>query len=180
MRTQKSEAARRQRPLVEAYRRDPEQAISVKHVRTLETPATDAWHGTVTTVDYPGAPIAYGIDAKVGGDDDLPNPGHILVAALAACLESTTRIVADHQGVGIAHLEVDVVGDVDLRGSLAVTREVRAGFRGIRAEITLRPEPGTDPGRVERVLRAVDRLCITLETLRNGVPVEVSTTVETP
>jgi len=53
-----------------------------------------------------------------------------VVAALAACMDSTTRMLAEQLGVAIDHLEVEAIGDVDVRGCLAVDPSVRPEFRG--------------------------------------------------
>jgi uncharacterized OsmC-like protein len=162
----------RQASLRRKYQAEPDLALSVKHVRTVYSPHTDDTHGRVCSPEFPAQPIDYGLDAKVGGLDDLPNPGHILCAALAACLESTTRMLCAHSGLAIEHLTVDVVGDVDVRGCLAMTTTVRPGFRGISASIDLRLS-GAAPAAAAFVIEHVTRLCVTLDTIRNGVPVRV-------
>lgn len=127
-----SRVARRQDPLRARYQQDPAAAVTVKHVRSVQDAATDAWHGAVEPVgDFPVARWAFGTDAKVGGDDDLPNSGHLLCAALAACEDNTVRMVAERLGVGIEELSVEVVGEVDCRGCLAVDRSVGVGFRSL-------------------------------------------------
>lgn len=180
MRRTRSEVADRQAPLRRVFAEDHDAAISVKRVRTTETTSTDVWHGTVTSLDHDDRAWSYGIDDTVGGFDDLPNPGHLLCAALASCLDSTTRMIADHLGVGIEHLEVEVVGDVDVRGCLGVDSSVRTGFRQLRSEIWFQPVPGVDERLVRKVLERAEHLCVTLDTIRNGVPVSVVTRVDAP
>ncbi len=171
---QRSIVATRQAPLRQRYDEDNAEAVTVKRVRTVETPATDAWHGTIEAVDHPGARWEHGIDAKVGGYDDLPNPGHILCAALAGCMDSTVRMIADHLGVGIEHLEVEVVGEVDVRGCLAMDPSVRSGFQQLRCEVRLEPAEGVDERLAGVLLQQTEKLCVTLDTLRRGVPVDVA------
>lgn len=175
-----SVVASRQAPLRQTYAEDSEEAITFKRVRTVETSNTDVWHGTVAPVDYPDVAWQYGIDAKLGGYDDLPNPGHVLCAALAACMDSTVRMIADHLGVGIEHLEVEVAGDVDVRGCMAIDSSVRTGLRHIHCEIRLRPDPTADERLVRIVLDQAEQLCVTLDTLREGVPIDVSVEVTAP
>jgi uncharacterized OsmC-like protein len=170
-------ARERQAPLRKAYVNDPSLAITTKHVVSRQTDDTDSWHGVIATPQFPGMEWRYGIDAKVGGDDDLPNPGHLLCAALAACMESTTRAMAEHLDIAVADLEVEVVGDVDARGCLAIDPTVRSGFRHIDVEVRLRPAPGTDATRLQKLFILVEELCVTLDTLRHGVPTDVHTTV---
>lgn len=173
-------AGSRQAPLRRTYLQDPAEAISVKRVVSATTPDSDPWHGTITAPDFPATRWDYGIDAKVGGDDDRPNPGHLLCAALAACLESTTRIIAEHLNVRLDDLTVELTGDVDVRGCLAVDRGVRTGFRRLDATIRIRPAAGTDHRRAQLVLEQAEALCVTLDTVRHGAPVGVRTVIDTP
>ena len=174
MRTTSSVAAR-QAPLRELHARDPAEAITLKRVRTVQRADTDTLHGTVLAVGaYADAEWRFGTDAKVGGLDDLPNAGHILCAALAACMENIIRMIADNLGVDLDHLQVEVTGDVDVRGCMAMEPSVRPGFRWMRCEVALRPDPLADPRRVDVLRAQAERLCVTLDTLRNGVPVEVA------
>jgi len=169
----RSVIAARQAPLREAFTREPAHALSIKRVITVPRPATDAVHGTVLVPEY-GVEWSYGIDHKVGGLHDLPNPGHLLCAALASCVDSTVRMLADHAGLGVDHLEVEVIGDADVRGCLAMEASVRSGFRQISCTIRLVVAEGADPRTVEGILRYAERLCVTLDTLRDGVPVSVT------
>lgn len=168
----------RQQELRKRYIRSPEAAITEKRVRTVETPTTDVLHGAVASDGFQNGRWDYGIDAKIGGLDDRPNPGHVLCAALAGCMDSTIRMLAEHLGVEIDQLEVEVVGDVDVRGCLAMSASVRPGFRRIACHVRLKPAPGTDPARLRTLLEHAERLCVTLDTLRHGVPVEVATELE--
>lgn len=177
---QRSIVATRQAPLRGVYTEDRARAITVKRVRTVETSTTDAWHGTVGAVDHPGVTWDYGIDAKVGGYDDMPNPGHVLCAALAGCMDSTVRMIADHLGVGIETLEVEVVGDVDVRGCMAMDPSVRSGFQHLRCDIRLQPAQGVDERLVRILLHQAEKLCVTLDTLRSGVQVDVATHLGAP
>jgi len=165
----------RQKPLRRLYAEDEGAAITVKHVRTVHQASTDPLHGAVVAVgDYPETMWHYGTDDKVGGFDDLPNSGHILCASLAACLDNITRMIADRLGVKIEHLEVDVTGDVDVRGCMALNPSVRPGFREIRCTVHLEAKDDTDPRHLKLLTGHVEKLCVTLDTLRNGVPVDVS------
>jgi len=164
----------RQHELRATYDRNPSDALTTKRVRTVQTASTDAIHGSVAPDGFSSEIWNYGIDAKVGGLDDLPNPGHVLCAALAACMDSTIRMLADRLGVVIEELEVEIVGDVDVRGCLAMEASVRPGFRELSCKISCRPAEGTDPKTLAMIFDHAERLCVTLDTLRNGVPIVVS------
>ena len=154
------------------YRAEPAAAMIHKHVWTRDD-GHDPVHGVVVPGPY-GAAWAVGIDAKVGGDDDAPNPGELLCAALASCLDTTLRMIAAHLRVGLRSVRVDVHGEVDARGALAVDPGVRVGFRSLEAHVAYDPAPGTEPRRLDLLRDRTEDLCITLDTLRAGVPVELA------
>jgi len=165
----------RQIPLRRLYTEDEGAAITVKHVRTVHQAAADPIHGAVVAVgDYPETVWRYGTDDKVGGFDDLPHSGHILCASLAACMDNITRMIADRLCVELQRLEVDVTGDVDVRGCLAIDPSARPGFREIRCIVHLKADDTTDPRHLKLLTSSAEQLCVTLDTLRNGVPVDVS------
>lgn len=180
MKSRNSLVARRQEPLGPLYREDPSKALSHKEVRTLYTGSTDAVHGRVVPTGFPEVAWDYGIDDKVGGFDDLPNPGHLLCAALAACMDSTVRMIADRLGVRIERLEVEVNGDADVRGCLAMSRTVRPGFRQMQCRLALELDPSVDPQVGAMLVRQTEKLCVTLDTLRNGTPITVDFEVAKP
>ncbi len=180
MKNSNSLVARRQDPLRPLYREDPTKALSYKEVRTLYTGATDAVHGRIFPTGFPEVAWDYGIDDTVGGFNDLPNPGHLLCAALAACMDSTVRMIADRLGVRIERLEVEVNGDADVRGCLAMSRSVRPGFRQMECRLALELDPGADPQVSAMLVRQAEKLCVTLDTLRNGTPIAVDFEVAQP
>jgi uncharacterized OsmC-like protein len=169
----------RQKPLRALYPEHPEEAITTKRVRSVQGADTDPLHGSVVPVGFPGVVWRYGTDRKVGGDDDLPNSGHMLVGSLAMCMDSITRMIADILRIRIVDLEVEADGDVDVRGTMAMDPAVRPGFRSIRTQVHLRVAPDT-PERLVRILTAhAEKLSVCLDTIRNGSPVEVTFDVRT-
>jgi uncharacterized OsmC-like protein len=170
-----SVVAERQRPLRTRYTNDPAEAITTKRVRSVHAAACDPFHGAVEAVgEYPPTRWEFGQDDKVGGYDDLPNTGHLLCAALAACQDNVIRMIADHLGITISHLDVEVTGQVDCRGCLNIDDQVRVGFFGMDVQVTLEVAPDTGDALVEVMRQLAERLCVNLDTLRRGVPVTVS------
>lgn len=165
----------RQGPLVSNYRQRPEDAVIVKRARTVAVSEQDPFH-TAVTVDgpYPEDVWNLGIDEKIGGDNDLPNPAEMLLAALAGCHASTLRMVADNLRVAIESLEVEAHGEVDSRGCLAMDDSVPVGFEIIHLDVHLEVADGTDPARVSLLEELAERLCVTADTLRRGVELRVS------
>lgn len=172
--TSKSIVQQRQAPLRAAYRDDPRQALIVKHATTTWAGGEGPVNGAVVPGDTYGARWRYGIDRAVGGLHDAPNPAEMLCAALAACADSTTRMVADLMGLKLARVDVDVTAEVDVRGSLAMEPSVPVGLQTMRCRIDVEAAPGTPPEALERLRAIAERSCITLHTLRAGVPVDVA------
>lgn len=167
----------RQQPLRDRYKAAPTDALITDHARTINGVETDPFHGTVVpgSKDY-GVVWPFGIHSAVGGEHDGPNPGDLLCAALAACLDSTIRIIANRLAISIASLEVDVSADVDVRGTLVVDRAVPVGFQTMRCQVNIQAAEGTDPGLVEKLLAAAEYSCVNLQTLRTGVAIELGVT----
>lgn len=123
------------------YVERPDEAISAKWARTSSSriAAGDPLHGEVEVGRGYGVSLDYALDEKVGGLSDHPNPGDLFCAALAACEDRTIRMVAALLGVPLEELEVEVTGDLDVRGTLGIHPDVRVGFQ--RAPL-LDPAPG--------------------------------------
>ena len=171
--SERIDVSARQDPLRQRYKVAPEDALITDRARTAEGALDDPVHVWCVpgSRDY-GVQWPLGIHEAVGGLHDAPNPGDLLCAALATCLDSVIRMIANRHGVALRSLEVDVQGDVDVRGTLWVSREVPVGFQRMRCRIRLRPAPGTDPALVERLLTAAEYSCVNLQTLRHGVTIE--------
>ena len=161
----------RQSPLRERYRRVPTDAWIRDGAQTINGCGGDPFHGAVVPANNRGAPLCFGIHRAVGGDHDYPNPGDLLSAALAACFDSTLRMLADHMGVRLQLLEVKVEAECDVRGCLLVERSVPVGFQKMRCSVRLQPEGQVEPGRLQMLVDAAEGCCVVLQTLRNGVKV---------
>jgi uncharacterized OsmC-like protein len=163
----------RQAPLRALYQEHPERAVIYKHVCTHFQPSGDPLHGTVAPGDY-GVAWSFGIDRAVGGMHDLPNPGEMLCAALAACQDSTIRMLADILGVKLQEVTVEVVGKLDVRGCLMVDRAAAVGFESLECRVSLRAAAGTPVQLVQKLLAQAETSCINLATLRSGVDVHIA------
>lgn len=172
-RTRASIVAERQASLRALYAERPQAALTRKSARTTsaEAPPTDPFHGDVEVGDGFGASLRFGLDRSIGGLHDAPNPGDLLCAALAACQDGSIRMIANLLGVELAELEVEVTGELDVRGCLGADRDVRVGFEALECRVSLRAKEGTDPKRVETVIAAAERFCVNLDTLRGGIEV---------
>ncbi len=171
----RNETRERQDPLMELYKTDPEEAVitdrAVTRGGTVDTP----FHGTVFVgQEGVGTEVEFGIHKAVGGYSDAANPGDMLCAALAACLDSTIRIIAARFGVKLKMLEVEVKAIVDVRGTLMVDRSVPVGFQKISCDIRMVPSLLTPKSVVKKLVAGAERSCVNLRTLVGDTEIESS------
>jgi uncharacterized OsmC-like protein len=162
----------RQGPLRERYRRDASEAWIHDGARTLDACDDDPFHGNVVPANGCDAPLRFGIHRAVGGFHDHPNPGDLLSAALAACFDSTLRMIADHLGIQLASLQVEVTAQCDVRGCLQVDAAVPVGFQHMRCRVRLQPGNAIDENKMRMLVAVAEKCCVVLQTLRNGVTVQ--------
>jgi uncharacterized OsmC-like protein len=162
----------RQAPLRDRYRKSPAEACIRDSAQTVNACGGDAFHGAVVPANGGGDPLHFGIHRAVGGDHDRPNPGDLLCSALAACLDSTLRMLADHLGIRLQSLEIEVNAECDVRGCLLVERTVPVGFQQMHCGVRLRPLDEIDEDKVRMLIAAAESSCVVLQTLRNGVSVQ--------
>jgi uncharacterized OsmC-like protein len=168
----------RQVPIRQRYLEDPGSAPLVLRVRGGTSDLADPLHCVVSPESAPGASFRAGAHPAVGGDGAAPCSGDLLLAALAACQETTVRMVAANMGIELEELEVTVEGDWDPRGTLAMGKEFPVGLTAIRehTRVVIR---GDERGeRADRLLRSAERYCVVLSTLRQGVPVDSTFALE--
>ena len=69
------------------------------------------------------------------GQDRGANPVEFLLNALIGCLTTTMVFHAAARGIEIGSVESTLEGDIDLRGFLGISPEVRKGYREIRVKM---------------------------------------------
>jgi putative redox protein len=107
-----------------------------------------------------------------GGTNMGPKPSEVVLAALAACQETTWRLHADALDIPLQSISVELDGLQDLRGFFAVDERARAGFQRIAGTVTVE-SPASDAD-LERLKRVVDQHCPVLDDLRGQVTVELA------
>ncbi len=66
---------------------------------------------------------------ELGGSNQYANPQEYLLAATNACMMVGYSTVAAVMGVKLSKLELEITGDIDLRGFLDIDASVRPGLR---------------------------------------------------
>jgi uncharacterized OsmC-like protein len=105
------------------------------------------------------------------GEDTGPNPAEILLSALAACLTTSLVYVAAARGVKLTEVSSVLEGEMDVRGALGLSNEVRNGFENIRVSFQVKGDAPEEKLR-EVVARAQARSAV-YDMVAHGVPVSV-------
>lgn len=104
----------------------------------------------------------------LAGEDKGANPVEHLLNALAACVTTTMVYHAAVRGIKLEEVESELEGDLDLRGFLAISDEVRNGYQNIRVKFKVK----TDAENVER-LKALAKLSPVFDVVSNGTRVDI-------
>ena len=156
-----------QQPLKDAYREHPEQAVITLRARgQLEDQAISC------SVDTGRALAVAGLHPATGGDGSLACSGDMLLQALVACAGVTLRAVATSLGIDVAGGTVAAEGDLDFRGTLAVSKDAPVGFTSIRLNFDLETQASAE--QIQTLVRLTERYCVVYQTLAHPAQLSVS------
>ena len=105
------------------------------------------------------------------GTDTGPNPAEYLLHALAACLTTTLVYVAAARKVRLTEVESTIEGDMDVRGALGVSDEVRNGFKRIR--VSFRVAGDAPEAKLREIVERAQQRSAVFDMVSNGVPITV-------
>jgi uncharacterized OsmC-like protein len=148
-----------QRPFKEQYRRDPASSRITLTAKGSETATPLA-----CSVDIGRAIYQAEAHQGVGGSGEAACSGDLLIGALAACAQLTCQLVATAMGVPTRHIEVTVSGDLDLQGTLGISKDVPVGFEAIRVQFDL-DAPQATPEQLRALQEKTEQYCVVLQTL---------------
>ena len=157
-----------QRPLKEQYRSDPS---SSRITLTARGGEASERMPTQCSVDLGRAIYEAQAHPGVGGPGTGACSGDLLLGALAACAQLTCQMVATAMGLETNRIEVVVEGDLDLRGTLGLAREVGAGFEEIRLRLEV-DAPGASDEQLASLHEKTERYCTVLRTLMDRPRIE--------
>jgi uncharacterized OsmC-like protein len=156
----------KQRPLKDRYRAEPDAARI-----TLTARGSEGDDPVACSVDLGRAIQEAEAHVGVGGPGTAACSGDLLLGALAACAQVTCQMVAAAMGIETERIEIIVEGDLDLRGTLGVSREAGVGFDAIRLRFEI-DAPSASDEELESLLAKTERYCTVLQTLRDAPPIE--------
>ena len=107
--------------------------------------------------------------APLGGTDQAVDPMELLLASVGTCLTIGWVTQAAKRGIDFRELRIDVDGEYDLRGYLALDDDVRPGFTGLRYTVTVDSDAGED--QLEEIRRAAERTSPMFDNALNPTPI---------
>jgi uncharacterized OsmC-like protein len=166
MASTQSELKDLQRPLKAGYREDPATARI-----TLTAKGAEGDTGVAScSVDLGRAIYAAQAHVGVGGAGTAACSGDLLLGALAACAQLTCQMVATAMGLDVRGVTVTVDGELDLRGTLGLDREVGAGFDAIRLKFEVDAPEASDED-LASLFEKTERYCTVLQTMTTPPPI---------
>ena len=155
-----------QRPLKDRYRQDP----GSSRIRLTA-------HGRQA-----GAPIACSVDLGriiydaqahqgVGGAGTAACSGDLLLGALAACAQITCQMVAAAMGIATETIDVTVDGELDLQGTLGISKEAPVGFQSIEVTFDIRA-PQASEEQLRALREKTEQYCVVMQTLLHPPKIE--------
>src|SRR5271165_5522221 len=149
-----------QKPLKEQYRSDP-QASKI----TLRAKGGQGDAPIACSVDIGRAVYAAEAHKGVGGAGSGACSGDLLLGALAACAQITCQMVAAAMGIPTEGIDVTVEGDLDLQGTLGLSKEAPVGFQNIRIIFDVRAPQATKE-QLSALQAKTEQYCVVMQTLQ--------------
>ena len=110
--------------------------------------------------------------AVLVGTDEGPTPVEFLLHGLAACITAGIANIAAARGVTLTEVTSRIEGDIDLRGILGLSKDVRNGYQKIRAAFDIKGDAPAE--KLREIVEQSRARSAVFDVLTNGVPVEVA------
>lgn len=149
---------------VDAVREDPDQGKISFSART-------EWsEGARTKTEARDWDIPADEPQVLGGGDTAPDPVELLLASLTSCLSIGLVTKAAQRDIDLEDFEIEIEGDLDLRGYFGLDESIRPGYT--RIQYTLRAKSDADPEQLRTLLSDVENASPMFDNIRHGVPIE--------
>jgi uncharacterized OsmC-like protein len=148
-----------QKPLKDRYRADPGSSRITLTARGGQEGAPIA-----CSVDIGRAVYQAQAHAGVGGAGTAACSGDLLLGALAACAQITCQMVATAMGIATDRIGVEVTGDLDLRGTLGISRDVPVGFETLKLHFDI-AAPAATLEQLAMLREKTEQYCVVMQTL---------------
>jgi uncharacterized OsmC-like protein len=148
-----------QKPLKQKYRSDPSSSQI-----TLKAQGSQTATPLACSVDIGRAIYQAEAHSGVGGAGTAACSGDLLLGALAACAQITCQMVATAMGVPTDRIEVKVEGNLDLRGTLGLAKDVPVGFENIHVRFDI-DAPEATAEQLNALREKTEQYCVVMQTL---------------
>src|SRR5271154_4547490 len=155
-----------QKPLKEHYRSDPNASKILIQAKGAQTDVPMA-----CSVDIGRAIYQAQAHSGVGGAGSGACSGDLLLGALAACAQITCQMVAAAMGIPTESIDVTVEGDLDLQGTLGISKETPVGFENIRVIFDVRA-PQATKDQLSALQAKTEQYCVVMQTLQHPPGIE--------
>lgn len=155
-----------QAPLKNRYREAPDAArITLRAQGRLA-------EGVSCRIETGKALVEAGLHPATGGTGLSACSGDMLLEALVACAGVTLNAVATALNIELRDASIEAEGELDVRGTLGMSKEVPVGFRNIRLRFTLDTDAPQE--QLATLLRLTERYCVIYQTLTHPPAIAVS------
>jgi uncharacterized OsmC-like protein len=149
-----------QKPLKAQYRNDPNASRI-----TIQAKGGQSDVPIACSVDIGRAIYQAEAHKGVGGAGAGACSGDLLLGALAACAQITCQMVAAAMGIPTERIEVTVSGDLDLRGTLGISKDVSVGFDSIHLHFDV-AAPQATAEQLRALREKTEQYCVVMQTLK--------------
>ena len=155
-----------QAPIKQRYRDEPKTASITLRAKGK------IGEGVTCNVQTGKALVEAGLHPASGGTGLSACSGDMLLESLVACAGVTLRAVATALDIPLRDATVRAEGDLDFRGTLAVSKEVPVGFQQIRLRFDLDTDATEE--QLATLLRLTERYCVVYQTLNQPPKIDIS------
>lgn len=155
-----------QAPIKDRYRNEPKSAMI-----TLRAEGKIG-EGVTCKIQTGKGLVEAGLHPATGGNGLSACSGDMLLEALVACAGVTLQAVATALEIRLRDATVRAEGDLDFRGTLAVSKEVPVGFQQIRLEFDLDTDATQE--QIATLLKLTERYCVVYQTLAHSPKIDIS------
>jgi len=160
-----------QAPLKQRYREAPDAALITLCARG------SIGEGVSCKIETGKALVVAGLHPAGGGDGLNACSGDMLLEALVACAGVTLNAVATALGIELRDARLQAEGDLDVRGTLGLSKDVPVGLQRIRLQITLDTDASQE--QLDTLLRLTERYCVIYQTLAHPPALVITRKVAT-
>ena len=163
---------------IDAVKRSP---VIAKFKFRAENQWIEGGHNRTTIKDFYGIQKEHRHEATFKLDADEPplllgtgkgpNPVEYLLTALAACVTTSLIYHAAAKGIVLKSVESRLEGDIDLRGFLGISKDVRKGYQEIRMYFKIDADVSDEA--LQELVQLGPSYSPVFDSITKGVPVKV-------